>query len=296
MDKETADQIVMLVTVIPIVGSMFMLIPVAYFNILLISRLRIMVSIMLLLSIIYSVLLCVQNLYFRDSDTYIWSNWIVSFLGLYTLMLFVFAKMELLFLFSPIAPFWDQRKVRILQAIDIGLHFVLNLPCYLYPLIASGNQSWQRMLHNWYYAGIAGHAAAVSVFCSWEICYLVLKLYQHWKTRKHSQIALRQAAMIQFVALYAVLVFIDWMGLYLYVLPSQRLMRTIALSILGYRPIILVVVFNQLRSLTFTKDELFKIKRAAPSAEKGNSQRKDSLLQHLKLSRFRPSSGSYIAE
>jgi hypothetical protein len=211
-------------------------------------------------------------------------------------MLFVFAKMELLFLFSPIAPYWTLRKVRILQCIDIGLHLVLNLPCYFYPLIVSGNQGWQRMLHNWYYAGVAGHAAAVSVFCLWEIGYLVLKLYQHWKTRKNSQIAIRQAAMIQFVALYAVLVLIDWIGLYLYVLPSQRLMRTIALSLLGYRPLILVVVFNQLRSFTFTRDELFKSKRTPPSAPKSDTHRFNSFMKNLKLSKPRSSAGSYASE
>jgi hypothetical protein len=284
MERETKEQIIVLLTVGSMILNAFTLLVTTYYNSLRVKHLQIMFTTLLILALLYSVNLFVQYLYHHSGEIFIWNNWCLAVLGMYLLTLFASCNVEILALFAPIAPFWSNERIRKLKLLEVCLHFILHLPCYIYPIIMFMEDSLlKRFLHSWYYAGVAAHAGIVSLFCTWEIVYLLLQIYHHLRSKRNQDIKIRISGMIRFGSMYAFLVLLDWFGVYLYLRPGDVFYRTIALAFLGFRVTILVLVFDQLRSLTFTKDQLFGQRRA--SHEPGKENHNGTPLSRIKFSK-----------
>jgi hypothetical protein len=88
----------------------------------------------LVLSLLHTIGGGIKSL-FLAGDTIIWVNWILSVLGMTTMLVFIIATLELLILFSPIAPFWTFAKVYRYQLISVVFMVLLNIPSYFYPLV-----------------------------------------------------------------------------------------------------------------------------------------------------------------
>jgi hypothetical protein len=284
MERETKEQIIMLLTVGSIILNLFTLCATSYYNSLRVRHLQIMFTILLILALLYATNLFLQYLYHHSGEMFIWNNWILSFLGMYVLTLFALCNMEILALFSPITPFWTRQRVKKLQIAEVCLHFLLHVPCYIYPLFISMENSFlKRFLHSWYYAGVAGHAGIVSLFCTWQVVYLLLQIYHHLRSKRNQDIKIRVSGMMKFGIMYGFLVLLDWVGVYLYLRPDDVFYRTTALAFLAYRVMILVLVFNQLRSLTLTKDQLFGHQR--PSQDNAKKHQNASPLLKIRVSK-----------
>jgi hypothetical protein len=240
---------------------LFALLATNHYNILRVRNLRLMFSVLLILSLFYTTSLFTLYLYHYEGDSHIWNKWIMSILYVGTLTLFALCNMEILVLFSPIAPFWTRKRVQKLQIAEGCLHLVLNLPCYVYPaFMFSQNSFWKSFFQTWFYMGVVGHFAMVACFCTCEWIYLFIKSYQHLRSQENQDIKIRVAGLIRFGLLYGFLVFVDWYGLSFYATPGDIFYRTVGHGILNYRVLILVVIFYELKSFTLTQNQLFGYK------------------------------------
>jgi hypothetical protein len=90
----------------------------------------------LLLSLIHAIIGYVQNTTKLQSFERIWTNWFLSMFGISTMIVYLIAQIELLFLFSPIAPYWAGKRAYCLQVAAIPFMLLLNFPTYTYPIIS----------------------------------------------------------------------------------------------------------------------------------------------------------------
>jgi hypothetical protein len=75
-------------------------------------------------------------LYFFEPqrNVWLWINWLLGLSGVLALHCLAIAQLELLALFSPIAPYWTPRLIKKIKWINVCVHIIANIPVYIYPV------------------------------------------------------------------------------------------------------------------------------------------------------------------
>jgi uncharacterized membrane protein YqjE len=64
---------------------------------------------------------------------FVWSNYVFTICGNLTTLLFAITQIELLRVFSVIAPYWTPSRVSSLQWTTVIFHLIATMPCFFYP-------------------------------------------------------------------------------------------------------------------------------------------------------------------
>jgi hypothetical protein len=197
---------------------------------------------------------------FTEGVVYIWCDWLLAICGQWSLNLLFIAQLELLFLFSPITPFWTAELIFKLEWYSILLSLALTFPTYFMPIFhyIPFISHTESIFSSWLRYGAAANAGIVSVFSLWEVLYLLYKICRH-KQQTNNTLKLRMGPILRFAAIYVCIELIDITGVTVYILYYDLIFRFIAFEVLHLRVVLLVYVFLQLRNITFIKNEIFTI-------------------------------------
>jgi hypothetical protein len=149
MEKVFAAEYIVLYTCAALIfaGNLYTIYGVCIRNWLVISEYRKLTVAILFTSVVHTIISYIQLAYWDVPIIYLWTNWLLNIFGTGALNLLVICQLELLVLFSPIAPFWTRKLVSQLKWFSVILNLSLNFPAYCAPLlVANISPSAWRMI------------------------------------------------------------------------------------------------------------------------------------------------------
>jgi hypothetical protein len=202
-----------------------------------------------------------------------WFNYVYRIFGVWTVTGIVLCQMELLYLFSPLLPYWTKIRVRVVQFILFVLHLGLFSMAYLFPIFFP---PWPGQLYNvsdefheytrehhlmqYYRYGARIFTLSGSCLCTVKLLYIVHTLYQNSRGKHPETLQYRIAGMIRFSIFCLLTMLLDWTGVMLYSSVVQNgavFWVYMSYAFLHLRVILGIQLFLQLRTMTLVKDEIF---------------------------------------
>jgi hypothetical protein len=232
-----------------------------------------------------------------ESKNY-WFNYFYRILGVWTVTGTALCQLELLFLFSPLIPFWTKFRVRVGQLVLIFLHFGLFSISYLFPIffppwpgelynVSTAFQDYTREhpLMQFYRYGARIFTLVASFMYTIKLLYIVFILYQNSRGKNPETMQYRIAGMIRFSIFCVLTLLSDWTGLMLYSSVVQNGVAFwvyISYAFLHLRVVLGIQLFLQLRTMTLVKDEMFASMLSPPQKIKFLTYKKAQISIHEK--------------
>jgi hypothetical protein len=94
-----------------------------------------LIAILLILSLLHSIAGGFMYFFLKNSVYFGWGNWIFTIVGNWTLLMLLISKIELLAIFSPLAPFWNANRVYGAKLFFVILQVIATFPSYAYPAL-----------------------------------------------------------------------------------------------------------------------------------------------------------------
>jgi hypothetical protein len=202
---------------------------------------------------------------FQDFIVYLWSNYAFTIFGNMTALFFAITQIELLRVFSVIAPFWTSSKVSKLQWGTVVFHTIATAPSWVMAPAYWIHTRTYLLLFRWISLGTTAFFGCLSLFIVVQTIYLLYKIYEHFAESQRRAIELRIPVIRKFVTTTILLLGLDWTGIYLYLLQNEYF-QFYAFEMLHIRVLLMVYIFLQLRIITLVKDEIFSTLQNKPVA------------------------------
>jgi hypothetical protein len=247
-------------------------------------------TIVMIIALVLGFLHQILTLFFLFMDTPPIVDWFTTFIGMLLLLLGAISHTEVLYFFSCLTMFWNEKRIRTFQVMWVLWKIYCSLEGYMY-LFYLG-QKLPSTIPYFYFpdaSGIPIFSASVSLYYCLQSLHIIYLVYGHFKVTKKDTLHLRIPRMLRFIAIIIIATTIDIFGVLSFAIgPSiaeERAMWTLGANALYIHVTGMAVVFYELKFITIVKDESITLERAseAPKLLKNLSVNKE-LVATVKIS------------